>query len=340
MKLLICTQAVDKNHPILGFFHGWVIEFSKHFDEVHVICLQEGVHNLPPHVFIHSLGKEEGENRLKYTWRFYRYFAHIFFGLRSDYVLFHMGAVFDVLAAPFFLLRKFYGTKFYWWKAHGHTTLLEKLALQFVDRVYTTIDSSFSVATKKKRVIGHAIDTDLFAPNTSVIKGTHALFVGRIMPVKRLEIVVDFARLTGVPVQIAGPVGDMVYLQKIQQKIEEHGLSSQIKFVGSQSQEELVRAYQEAFVVVNPSETGGVDKVVIEAMACGTPVLALDSTYGGILGQFGLTVEDNSGEAYQKAYAQLKSGDIAYEVVSNALRKDAVANHSLSTLNRRIFGIE
>ena len=81
MKLLICTQVVDKNHPILGFFHRWIEEFAKHCDTVEVICLFEGEHTLPANVHVHSLGKEEGKNRLKYLIRFYAYI----WNLRNEY---------------------------------------------------------------------------------------------------------------------------------------------------------------------------------------------------------------------------------------------------------------
>ena len=105
MKLLICTQIVDRKHPILGFFHDWIFEFSKHFNEVHVICLQKGTYNFPKNVHIYSLGKEDGENRITYVVRFYRYFWNIFFRVRVDYVFFHMGAIYNILASPFFIIR-------------------------------------------------------------------------------------------------------------------------------------------------------------------------------------------------------------------------------------------
>ena len=57
MRLLICTQTVDLNDPVLGFFHGWIAAFSRHCESVHVICLKEGRHSLPANVFVHSLGK-------------------------------------------------------------------------------------------------------------------------------------------------------------------------------------------------------------------------------------------------------------------------------------------
>ena len=64
MRLLICTQAIDKNDPILGFFHRWVIEFAKHFEHISVICLREGTHTLPENVSVYSLGKEGGESSI------------------------------------------------------------------------------------------------------------------------------------------------------------------------------------------------------------------------------------------------------------------------------------
>ena len=73
MRLLIVTQAVDRNDPVLGFFHRWIEEISQHVQTVHVVCLKEGPHSLPSNVTVHSLGKESGRSRLKYVTRFYSY---------------------------------------------------------------------------------------------------------------------------------------------------------------------------------------------------------------------------------------------------------------------------
>lgn len=187
MKLLITTQKVDKNDPILGFFHRWIEEFAKHFERIDVICLQEGEHTLPPHVYVHSLGKEMGENRLKYLLRFYHFFWQLYIRQGVDFVFFHMGAIYNILAAPFFFIRKFKKTKFFWWKTHGHIDTMGRLALAFVDRVYTATSESFPIRSKKRNVIGHAIDTDLFKPGVDGNKDIEVLFVGRISRRKRVE---------------------------------------------------------------------------------------------------------------------------------------------------------
>ena len=59
MKLLICTQAVDREDSVLGFFHSWIREFAKHYESVTVICLYKGEYDLPENVKILSLGKED-----------------------------------------------------------------------------------------------------------------------------------------------------------------------------------------------------------------------------------------------------------------------------------------
>src|SRR3989344_7209303 len=91
--LLILTQKVDRDDPVLGFFHGWLVEFARRFERITVVCLEEGVHSLPKNVEVLSLGKstqggpqpkadeprvqasgwERGLLRLHYVLRFYRY---------------------------------------------------------------------------------------------------------------------------------------------------------------------------------------------------------------------------------------------------------------------------
>jgi len=73
MKLLIITQIVDRDDAILGFFHRWIEEFAKHCEQITVICLKEGKHNLPKNVQVLSLGKEDGASKVRYLFNFYRF---------------------------------------------------------------------------------------------------------------------------------------------------------------------------------------------------------------------------------------------------------------------------
>ncbi len=346
MKLLITTQVIDKKDPILGFFHGWVLEFAKHFDEVHVICLREGEHVLPAHVHVYSLGKEEGESRLKYLIRFYRFFGTIFLRERVDFVFFHMGAIYNILAFPFFLVRKLWGTKFYWWKAHGHINWGGRLASFFTDRIYTASANSFRIVSKKKIVVGHGIDThDVVLTKKEIPDKLHLVSIGRITPVKNIELVIELAnilRTQNIPfiVTVIGPVIETAYYEQLKQLVSAYGLNAYINFVGPKQKDELREIYTESDILVHPSRTGSIDKAVLEAMSEGVIPIASSEAYGDILNAFGLCVQGNTAENYFTILNALRNMDAdAYNELRKNLQNEVVKNHSLATLSQRIFNI-
>src|ERR1700727_851881 len=113
MNLLIVTQAVDLDDPILGFFHRWIADIARGCDRVHVICLKEGRHDLPENVFVHSLGKENGRSRSKYARRFYRYIR--MYRDEYDAVFVHMNEEYVLLGAP---LWRLWGKRIVLWRNH------------------------------------------------------------------------------------------------------------------------------------------------------------------------------------------------------------------------------
>lgn len=334
MKLLIVAQVMDKNHPILGFFHRWVEEFAKSFTEVHVICLQKGDCELPPNVYTYSLGKEAGENNFKYIFRYYKYFTHIFFTIKVDYVFFHMGSIFTVLVAPFYLIRKLFKTKFYWWKAHGHLSFEGKVALLFVDKVVTSTESGFPVTSKKKHVIGQAIDTSLFVQASNLRKSKEVLFAGRIMPVKQLEVFLDVAEKLhskGYTFTIAGPVGDEAYFAKIKSLPG----AAYVTFAGPMPQPELVKLYQQADIFLNTSVTHSMDKTVLEAILCGCLPVTSNKAFKEMLEKHGLYHTHQNVEKYVQAICALTTNDTS--MIREELRNEVCRHHSIDTFTKRIF---
>src|SRR3989344_4493728 len=119
MRLLVITQKVDRNDPVLGFFHRWIEEFSKHCEKVHVICLKEGVNDLPENVAVHSLGKEEGKSRITYLWRFYYYVLK--YRSQHDAVFVHMNPEYVLLGSLFW---KIVGKRIVLWYMHKSVTMM------------------------------------------------------------------------------------------------------------------------------------------------------------------------------------------------------------------------
>lgn len=337
MKLLICTQVLDKNHPILGFFHRWVEEFAKHCEVVHVICLQEGTHTLPANVHVHSLGKEQGKNRLRELWRFYTIFGQFFFTGKIDHVFYHMGAIYNIVGAPFFLLRKTQGVKFFWWKAHGSINRAGRLAGTFVDTIVTSTESGYTYWEKKRRVVGQAIDTNLFPLVVDTVRNEkQVLYVGRIVPVKRLDILIETARQLvpmGYRFVVIGPVdqNNQSYNKELLSAFTEVG----VEYIGSQPYEQLPHWYQSSGFFLNTSETGSMDKTVLEAMLCGCVPLTANAAFATLLNPFGLYFSKQKVPTYVTAITKLAEQDTTS--LQAALREVVVANHSLQTFFKRIF---
>lgn len=345
MRLLVTTQIVDKNDPLLGFFHRWIIEFAKHFDHINIICLKEGKHDLPENVKVFSLGKESGENKIKYVLRFYTYFWKLYIKEDVDYVFFHMGAVYNIIAAPFFLVRKFKHTEFLWWKTHGHINIVGKIALCFVDRVYTAVAQSFPVTSKKRHIVGHAVDVDLFKPGVESSNKDTLLFVGRISRSKRIEQVLEMASLLrkqAIPVKthIIGHVVDSAYKKELLIKVRELNLTNTVEFVDGVSQADLVNEYQTSNILINPSDNDGLDKVVLEAMLCGAIPVTANRSFEELLSPHGLYMKKGDIEGYVECVKRIFSMlDSERRELSDSLRAIVRADHSINTITNRIFDI-
>ncbi len=348
MKLLIFTQTVDYTDPILGFFHRWIVEFSQKFEQVYVICLKEGLHTLPKNVHVYSLGKEEGENRIKYCIRFYRYCTHIFFVQKVSVAFFHMGAIYNILAFPFFLVRAWTHTTFIWWKTHGKLNWLGRIAMHGVDEIVTAGDFSFNGNTHKVRVVGHAIDTDVLTRSDRSLEQEkcHLLSVGRITPIKKneisLDVVLAYRERYGevLPLDLYGPITDTAYKTVLDTKITTNGLQTSVTFQGPKTPQQMLQVYQAYDILLHPSYEAGFDKVVLEAMACGVIPLTSIRSFESILQGYGLYVGPNDVEAYVTRVHEIVTMPLSQRSkMVTELREIVVRNHSIATLPERIFGV-
>ena len=267
MKLLLVTQIVDRDDAILGFFHRWIEEFAKHVESIEVICLKEGKHELPSNVRVHSIGKEQGGgNTFLYSIRF----MYLAWKLRNEYerVLVHMNPEYVLLAGCFWKLwRKSVGL----WYTHKSVNLKLRIAELFADIIFTASKESFRLPSKKLQIMGHGIDTNFFKPDPSVVRGNHALSVGRLMKTKRHDLAIRTAKDAGLSLRIVGDGPERDRLEAYAQE-----LSAEVKFLGALTQEQLVCEYRMACKLIHTSETGSLDKVVLEAAACGCPVDSTD----------------------------------------------------------------
>ncbi len=281
MKLLLITQAVDKTDPNLGFFHAWILKLAAEVEHLYVICLRAGEYDLPSNVTVLSLGKEKKESRAQYLLRFY----HYIFQYRKNYqsVLVHMNPEYVVLGGLFWrVMRKKIGL----WYVHKSVDLKLRIAEKMVTKIFTTSPESFRLRTKKISYLGHGINMGEFkiqAPDINLV----FLSASRITSSKHLDTIVQGlaelkknglkARLeiAGAPITTA----DKVYLQDLKQLVSDLGLDADVIFLGGLDRLGLVVALARSHLLIHASSTGSTDKIVLEALASGRPVITSSEAY-------------------------------------------------------------
>jgi D-inositol-3-phosphate glycosyltransferase len=117
------------------------------------------------------------------------------------------------------------------------------------------------------------------------------LFVGRIEPLKGVDILLNAAALLESDVEcsvliVGGDESSRARLAELQGLASDLGIGHRVAFVGAVDHDKLPLFYNAADVCVVPSHYESFGLVAVEAMACGVPVVA--SRVGGLTG----TVKD------------------------------------------------
>lgn len=263
MKLLITTQVVDAEDPRLGFFVRWLAEFAKHCEQVTVICLRKGEYELPPNVHVFPLG---GTNKLT---RAYKLLRGVYkFRGNYDTVFVHMNPEYLVVAG---WLWRLLGKKTGLWYMHKAVNLKLRIAERFAHVICTGSKESFRLRSKKVHVMGHGIDTEFFSPDPAVVREAWWLSAGRLDRSKRHDLAIRAAAEAGKELRILGEGREQKTLESLAEKLHAKVLfMDRIDHVGVRD------AFRRAQLFLHMSETGSLDKMILEAVACGCPVQTRD----------------------------------------------------------------
>jgi len=261
---------------------------------------------------------------------------------RPDACFVHMAHEWCYRIGPYLKVR---GIPLLLWYAHGSVPWRLQLSTRIASRIVTSTPEGFRIATPKKRVIGQAIDTGLFVIPSDRRIQPEIVTVGRVSRRKRTMLLVEaMALLVGRPglcgarLVIAGPqltLDDDVYRREIDARIEELGLDRNVQVTGPMQQPETARLYRTAALHVNVSATGSMDKTVMEALACGCPVLTSNEAFATDLVSFPeMLLSDPTPAALADRIAAWLGGEHGIE--PQRLRDLVIGRHDLEGYTRKI----
>lgn len=288
MNLLLINFEMNPRSPALAWQYSVALALSRHFE--HVTVITERVDAAVPHNMnvitiprwwlkapFRWMGAKWLLNVLVYRLLRHRHFDACFFHMNMEWAYRLSGC-----------LRRFKIPTLLWY-AHGAVTWRLRLAHRCVDRVVTSSVDGFRIVSSKRRIIGQGIDTQLFCLREGGRPRRDLVAVGRISRRKRidlmLQVMAELRRLrptenirliiVGVPLTR----DDRRYAKMLRRQAADLNIDERVTFAGSLPLNELPAVYQSARLQLHLSQTGSMDKSVLEGLACGCPVLTTSKAF-------------------------------------------------------------
>ncbi len=159
--------------------------------------------------------------------------------------------------------------------------LREAAALVSVSAALGDSLRALGAPAEKVSVLRNGVDLNLFAPGDRAalraelgLRGPLLLSVGHLVPDKGHHLVIE--ALADLPQMNLAIVGEGPMRGELQSRAESLGVGERIVWVGNVEQQKLVKFYGAADITVLASRAEGMPNVLLESIACGTPVISSD----------------------------------------------------------------
>jgi glycosyltransferase involved in cell wall biosynthesis len=337
-KLVFITQQVDPAHPALAATVPKIRALSALVDEVVVIAdgAVEGV--LPANCRVRTFraGHKVGRGA-----RFEAALGAELRGLRGGAVVAHMCPIYAVLAAP--LVRPL-RIPLVLWFTHWRASRLLRAAERVSTAVVSVDERSFPLSSRKLRAIGHGIDVSEFDCSSRALTGDGGLkllALGRYSPAKGLDVVLRALAAVGdgVVLDVHGPslsAAECDHRAELERLASELPLNGRVRLWDAVPRTQIPALLADHDGLVNNMRAGAPDKVVYEAAAACTPVLASNPVFDALLEPAQLFARDDPGELADRIRALAALTPEERATLGRRLRERVEESHSVESWARGV----
>ncbi len=207
---------------------------------------------------------------------------------------------------------------------------------------------NLDVPEDRIKIVQNAVDTESLYPMQEIKESNLLLFVGRLQSKKGLHVLLKSLEYIKTPIKlvIIGPLSnhDLEYNTQLFTSIRKlnEKTAHSIKYLGVQEKEELIKWYQKATIFVCPSLSEPFGIVNLEAMSCGTPVVA--TKVGGIPevvenNKNGILVQPENAKQLADAIQYLFDNNKISRAFGNEGRRMVVQKYSQEKVAKRLIEI-
>ena len=297
---------------------------------------------------------ERMPNLMGYLFRFHAIPAPSFSKIVKEYDILHFHDEVDLtfpLTSHFIDRPKIFHCHTLWetFNFYRKNVFCRKIFLGSSD-VYLAVSKSVEklareLGAKNVKVLPNGVDTDKFAFSQDR-EDNLILFVGRFERSKGIHILIDALNFleTSTNLIIIGPNSNDEYSKEILWRIERENRKGKhnVAYLGSFCLNDLVKYYQKSSVFVCPSLSEAFGIVNLEAMSCGTPVIA--SNVGGIRdivenGKNGILVPPNDPIKLAEAIEYLLNNKDIRIKLGKEGRKKVEREFSWNVIVKRLYRI-
>lgn len=270
--VFVFTPRIDTGNPLFGHSIEWVKELGKQAKMVNVYAVHFGT--LPSfeiqNIRFREIGGGNLLNRIKAIGMLLKICIQIILTKTDNkLVMYHMIKEPAVILGPFL---KIFGIRQILWYSHSKSTLPLRIALRWVNQVYSPTIVSFPLKSNKVLATGHGISSSKFLISDNAGQRVHSvLSVGRISRVKNFEKIIEAISGTSLTLEIVGPTFDTTYRDELIKKAQEKGVALQTR--GEIPYEAMPSVFNKAEIYFMGSPKT-LDKAAVQAAMCGCFVVS------------------------------------------------------------------